>query len=357
MSNTLIIPVGGKSKRFPNTKPKWMLTHPSGNMMWLEAIKQLNMERIGNVLLVAPKEHVKELGSVFLQQFREFSTGIDFNVVELEHPTNSQSQTVYEAIKQRSLTGPIFVKDSDNAFSMLIDFQHNSIAYCDLHTVNIVNPSSKSYLTLNEKQVVSNVVEKQIISANFCVGGYQFLDAKEFSDCYESIRHLEVPGEEVYVSHVIYKMLLNGHSFVGAKVCGFEDWGTIDDWNRYKKTFCTVFLDIDGVLFENASQFQAPTWGNSKPLTNNLESIKKLRNANPRCTLILTTSRTERFRDVTEQQLKENGLEYDLILFGLPHTRRVLINDFAETNQYPSAIALNLSRDAEDLNQMLKGII
>ena len=31
--NTLLIPCAGKSNRFPNMKPKWMLTHPDGKLM------------------------------------------------------------------------------------------------------------------------------------------------------------------------------------------------------------------------------------------------------------------------------------------------------------------------------------
>lgn len=40
----LIIPMGGKSSRFPNLRPKWMLTHPmSGDLMCVESIKGLNL--------------------------------------------------------------------------------------------------------------------------------------------------------------------------------------------------------------------------------------------------------------------------------------------------------------------------
>ena len=40
----LIVPIAGKSTRFPNTRPKWMLTHPkSGLFMALESIKGINL--------------------------------------------------------------------------------------------------------------------------------------------------------------------------------------------------------------------------------------------------------------------------------------------------------------------------
>ena len=40
----LIVPIAGASSRFPDMKPKWMLTHPRGNMMVVEAVKGLEFE-------------------------------------------------------------------------------------------------------------------------------------------------------------------------------------------------------------------------------------------------------------------------------------------------------------------------
>ena len=30
----LIVPIAGKSSRFPNIRPKWMLTHPKSGYLW-----------------------------------------------------------------------------------------------------------------------------------------------------------------------------------------------------------------------------------------------------------------------------------------------------------------------------------
>ena len=40
----VIVPCAGKSSHFPNMRPKWMLTHPDGNMMVKEAIEGLNIK-------------------------------------------------------------------------------------------------------------------------------------------------------------------------------------------------------------------------------------------------------------------------------------------------------------------------
>ena len=42
---------------------------------------------------------------------------------------------------------------------------------------------------------------------------------------------------------------------------------------------------------------------------------------------------------------------------GLPHTKRYLINDFTQSNPYPSAISINISRDSDNLEKLLKPIL
>ena len=50
--------MGGKSSRFPEMRPKWMLTHPSsGSFMCIESIKGINLDFFDNVFFVILKEH------------------------------------------------------------------------------------------------------------------------------------------------------------------------------------------------------------------------------------------------------------------------------------------------------------
>ncbi|EGR4091521.1 hypothetical protein DDM96_14780, partial [Vibrio cholerae] len=56
--------------------------------------------------------------------------------------------------------------------------------------------------------------------------------------------------------------------------------------------------------------------------------------------------------DYTVSELEKFGVRVDRCLFGLPHTRRFLINDYSSTNPYPSAVAINLERDRETLNSL-----
>ena len=52
--------------------------------------------------------------------------------------------------------------------------------------------------------------------------------------------------------------------------------------------------------------------------------------------------------------LNELGFESCELLMNIHHTRRVLINDFSNSNPYPSAIAININRDSDNLKEYLK---
>lgn len=41
------------------------------------------------------------------------------------------------------------------------------------------------------------------------------------------------------------------------------------------------------------------------------------------------------------------------LIMEVHHAKRILINDYANSNPYPSAIAINLKRDSEDLGDLI----
>ena len=74
----------------------------------------------------------------------------------------------------------------------------------------------------------------------------------------------------------------------------------------------------------------------------------------PRAMIIMTTARPESSRKITEEQLERVGLKYDKLIMGLPHAKRIVINDFAASNIYPSCSAINLHRDTEKLREFIR---
>jgi len=106
----------------------------------------------------------------------------------------------------------------------------------------------------------------------------------------------------------------------------------------------TVFLDIDGCIFEHQGQTTCITGNPPKLLPGVKEKFDEwdVKGYN----IIITTGRRESFREVTEKQLKAAGLFYDQLVMGIGGGARVLINDLKPYTDEPTAIAVTLERNA-----------
>jgi hypothetical protein len=135
----------------------------------------------------------------------------------------------------------------------------------------------------------------------------------------------------------------------------YEDWGTVESYKNYMHKSIVLFCDIDGVLLLNGSKFSKNGW-EYEVLEKNLNSLKKISN-NYNAYLIITTSRPESEKKLLEELFEKNKIRVQHYLMGLPHTKRILINDYAETNSYPTAISINLLRNSDELGMILEGVL
>lgn len=343
---TLILPVAGRSSRFPNMRPKWLLTMPDGKLMIEKSIENIELDIFDRIVVVCLKEHLEKYTSeeMFIDSF-ESSCGFKPDLVILDAPTSSQSETIYQAIKLGDIEGAIFIKDCDNLFTCSPE-PINAVSTIDLNDINLVDAKNKSYVEVDSLDVISNIVEKEVISNYFCCGGYSFRSARDFCKTLESISS----ESEVYISHVIYKMLMSNEEFVRKTAKEYLDWGTLREYRHYCKKHLTVFCDVDGVLLKNGSKFAKGGW-ETKGIEANLLKLSELQK-DGELYLILTSSRPESAIEYTVSELARFGVRVDRCLFGLPHTRRFLVNDYSATNPYPSAVAINLERDSETLNSL-----
>ncbi len=345
----LILPVAGESSRFPNMRPKWMLTHPSGKLMLLESVSGLNIQDFSKIYVVGLKKHEVQyqFSKGLRKAFQEYFPTSEIEIILLEDPTKSQPETVYKAISQAKIKGAICIKDCDNFFR--IDAKPiNFISFCDLEKNPNINASNKSYIEISEHGLINNIVEKKIISSYFCTGAYGFESADLYTKYYNKCKDIE----NLYISHIMYSMLLDTRAIVHIESKDYKDWGTLRDWRNYVGGYKTLLVDIDGVLVKNSSKYFEPTWGQSPGIQKNIECMNEHFDSG-KCEIILTTARTEDFESETKKQLDTLGIKYHRILFGLMHAKRVVINDFSATNPYPSCSAINIKRDSEDLVKLL----
>jgi hypothetical protein len=344
--------MAGKSSRFPNMKPKWMQTHPMTNrFMVIESILGLNLDYFEKIYFTVLQEHQEKYQflTALEEELEEFNLGDKCKIVFLDFPTSCQSETVYQTVVKENIEGFIFIKDSDGYYKTEIQEAVNQVAYFDLNEMDDINARTKSYIQLDTNNVITNIVEKKVISPTFSVGGYGFQDAKEFCVAYESLTDTE---GECYISHVIFEMMLNSSLFYGLKTSDFKDWGTLKAWNEYKSQYKCLFLDIDGTLVENSSVHFPPYVGNAAPLIQNIEKIREMFESK-KTYIVLTTSRPEYTRSITEEELELKQIPYHQLIMGLPHCSRIVVNDYANTNPYPSCSAINIPRNSDTLKEVL----
>ena len=60
--------------------------------------------------------------------------------------------------------------------------------------------------------------------------------------------------------------------------------------------------------------------------------------------IVILTSREERYREETLKFLKESGIRYDEILFGMPMGERIVVND-RKPSGLSMAVAVNVERN------------
>lgn len=345
--NTLIVPCAGKSNRFPNMKPKWMLTHPDGELMIQKALSGLDLTIFDRIIITIVKPHCDEYeADIILKQV--FANNKKVEICVLDDFTKSASETVYLTIEKMAVKGAFVVKDSDNRVCCKIPPKiKNAIVGCDLHQYpEISNVPGKSFLILNEQNIIQDIIEKKVVSNIICLGVYIFEDINLFKKAYLDLIEKNMQGE-MFISHIIsYILSKRSQVFEAITAYGYDDWGTLAEWKEVQKTYRTYFVDFDGVIIKNSGRYGIVNWSNNKTyLDSNIQELIKLQEKGGQ--IIITTSRPEEYRKDLEKILSEIGLKPYAVLMGLNHSARVLINDFAPTNPYPSGIAISLPRNSE----------
>lgn len=106
----------------------------------------------------------------------------------------------------------------------------------------------------------------------------------------------------------------------------------------------TLFIDLDGCCFKSyGSLEQCMAHSNEyNVLPGVVEKFEKWYMAG--YSIVITTGRPISWKEETIKQIKNNGLWYDHILFGLRHQPRVLINDKRPDGK-PCATSIELEKN------------
>jgi hypothetical protein len=337
----LLVPCAGRSSRFSTSRPKYLLTMPDGKLM-IQATTESFIPNFNRICFGVLKEHDEKFHSSKILK-KLFPT---CEVFIIDGVTRGQAETVVKMLKYFKITDSFLVKDSDSHFNALSVYESskNYVSICDAKKTPETLLYNKSFVELsNQKYILRTSLD--IISNFFSCGGYFFSNALDFIDNFHKYEEMQMEGE-FFISNVIDIMIDNNHMFHPMECSDLKDWGTFDDWINYKQLRSAYFFDIDGVIYENGSEFWEPKWGENKILSKSKDKINKLFNSENQ--IILTTSRPESFREITIKQLNQDGVLYHQLIMGIYHGTRYLINDYSKTNPYPAAKAINTKRNSCD---------
>lgn len=339
----IIVPAAGLSTRFPNMKPKYILYDYKSDMMIMNALRTFK-EKGYRIHIGLLKEH-EEQYKVIQQIHYEWPDNI--NYVVIDKPTRGPADTVFQILEQSKIEGEFLIKDCDSFFEHEItDGNYVCVSNISEHEV-LKKLSSKSFVIANEQGIITNIIEKQVVSDTFCVGGYKFESAEQYKSAYNYVSQMD---GEIFVSDIIGHMLDQGHVFSQRNVTDYVDVGTAQDWFEFNDK-PVIFCDIDGTIIESQSRIE---------LTQNIPPVVLQANVNRLLELqakgaqiIFTTAREPEFSSQTGEMLGKLGFPVFTLICGLQNSRRILINDYNSANPYPRAEAINLFRGADNLSDFL----
>lgn len=347
----VIVPCCGRSSRFPNQPPKWMLPAHDGRPMITQAVSGLRVAR-EDLIVTILREHEEKYR---VREGLEAAFGYPIQLVVVDEPTRSQPETVARTLEMMKLDEPFLVKDSDNVFALDELVQDTNYVCVDsLNNYDSINPRNKSYLQVDHKGVVTNIREKVVISDLFSVGGYGFLRPDQFLEYYRRLTSRTAEWQrEIYTSDIIGAMILDGLPFRAQPITGYQDWGTVTEWRRALLSRRTYFVSLDGFVFERGSEHFRPSFADVSPNEGAVAALRELIARGH--SVVYLSIRPDSLGGLTELQLAGVGLLAPKVIYGCPIASWNLVTAPHPTLPFHTSEAIEQDPTDPDLLNKLLG--
>ena len=217
---SLIMPIAANKPEYATRIPRVFLIAEDGVMHCIRALKSLDLSKFDHIYITILRHLDQQYALTERLQLQFRINGItNAEIVVLDEPTRSEPETIYQTILQKHIQGSIFIKDADCS-STGEDTTGNAIVIHPLEQLDWVNPKNKSYVAVDDMYYITNIIEKRIVSHYFTAGGYSFESAATYCHYYERLQE----QQGLYLSHIIYSMLLEGHTFRPVLTKEYEDF-------------------------------------------------------------------------------------------------------------------------------------
>lgn len=222
-TKTLIVPVAADKAEYADGLPYVFGFDRDGVIICIKSILGLDLSKFDKIYFTVLKKHDEKFFIVDILNLQFKRLGIrNAKVVVLDNPTQDQAETVYQTITKERIQGSIFIKDSDCYFRTELS-EGNSIAIYPIEELEILAPKDKSYVAVDDMYYLTNIIEKSLVGHYISAGGYSINRAEDFVDYYIRLRDYG----RLYLSHIIYAMLLDKKSFRPMLVEDYKDWGDV----------------------------------------------------------------------------------------------------------------------------------
>ena len=219
---SLIVPIAADKPEYSNGLPYVFGLDSDGIIICLKSILGLDLNQFSHIYFTILRKHDEQfyISDLLKLQFKRLGI-VQANVVVLDEATQDQAETVYQTIVKEQIEGAIFIKDSDCFFKTDLT-NENGIAIYPIEELNILSPKDKSYAAVDDMYYLTNIIEKSVVGHYINAGGYAIKHASTFLNYYHRLRSYG----KLYLSHIIYAMLLDKKTFRPMLVEEYKDWGT-----------------------------------------------------------------------------------------------------------------------------------
>lgn len=225
MKYNLIVPAAADKAEYNDRLPYIFGMDNDGIIICIKGVLGLDLERYENIYFTVLKKHDDKylIAESLNMQFKRLGIP-NAKVLVLDNPTIDQAETVFETIKKENIQGGIFIKDADCYFTTEYN-ELNAVAVYPIEELDYLSPKDKSYVAVDDMCYVTNIIEKKVVGHFIGAGGYVIDSVDKFCEYYRRLRGYG----KLYLSHIIYAMLLDKHTFRQMIVKEYKDWGTQKD--------------------------------------------------------------------------------------------------------------------------------
>lgn len=227
---SLLVPVAADKPEYENGLPYVFGLDKDGVLICIKSIMGLDQNKFDNIYFTVLRKHDERffVSDTLKLQFKRLGIN-NAKVVVLDEPTQDQAETIYRTIMQEHIQGSIFIKDADSYFRTDLN-NENAVALFPIEQLEILSPQDKSYAAVDDMYYLTNIIEKTVVGHYISAGGYYIRKVDTFLHYYNLLR----PYGRLYLSHIIYAMLLDKKTFRPMMVEEYKDWGTRRDLMRYE---------------------------------------------------------------------------------------------------------------------------